>query len=151
VVAAVAAAAVGVAWLAVTPFLLGVFTGSSPAADEQSAHGTVVKVVWSEGVATYGANGELQKSSGGPACAAIVEAKVDGQRYQKQETSFSAPCTVKVGDARDVYFTPDNAAASLHVAPARPRTAVQILVPAAGVLPLAAAGILLVRRRKLAL
>jgi hypothetical protein len=145
---AVAALAFGALWFAAAATLLGTFSpAASPAKGERAAAGTVVSVVWSEGSATYSSDGSLQKASGEPACAAVVEATVDGQKFQKQETAFQAPCAVKVGDAREVFFTPENAAASLHVAPGQPRTLLQAVVPAAGLIPIAASSVLLYRRR----
>ncbi len=147
-IVAIAALAVGVAWLVALPILLGTFSSPQPAAGERAAAGTVVSVTWSEGTATYNSDGTLRKGSSGPACAAVVEAKVAGQKYQKQETAFQSPCAVKVGDSRAVFYDPENAAASMHVAPGHPRGLMQTVVPAAGVLPLIAGGILLVRGRK---
>ncbi|WIE81557.1 hypothetical protein [Curtobacterium sp. MCSS17_016] len=77
-----------------------------------------------------------------------MEANVAGQKYQKQETAFQAPCTVKVGDSRQVFYDPENAAASMHVAPGQPHTLLQSLVPAAGAIPVVAGGMLLIRRRR---
>ncbi|MGW8431455.1 hypothetical protein ACWGJ9_10230 [Curtobacterium citreum] len=147
-VAAGAAIAFGALWFAAAATLFGTFSpASSPADGERAAEGTVVSVVWSEGSATYNSDGSLQKASSEPACAAVVEAKVAGQKYQKQETAFHTPCAVKAGDTREVFYDPENAAASLHVSPGQPRTLPQVLIPAGGFLPVAAGGLILVRRR----